>query len=732
MIKPNWQTFLDQIDSQILFRTRMHLRRPKNQGATSAFKLRVFFLILLMNFALSLVFSQQQSLDFDRVRSDEAFRDGVVFLHSGRVNDSILAFQRALSFKPDDPLTRIWLGRAYFFGGFEESAEIEWREALRLGVGTPALQSFLETLASRRGFGNEILQDQEFFPTAAFRLVLPGGVPLVRFGDQIGDPPQRFADHPMPGTIALRPDGWKYVANFSQNSVQVYDANGRLRQTFTGGFNGFQGPFGLALMSGNRLAVSSFRGDRIHVLNGNTGAVLQSFGSRGIGPGQFIGPQFLTYDPEGYLFITDYGNQRIHKWTDDGEFVLSFGDERVFHRIGGIAYRNSTLVVLDSETTQGTLRFFDQFGNQLSSFSSPQLALGESIQIDQMNNLLITTPTGILQVFPESRQISQVFRSQDNLSRGFVSGDLDVNGNLILSDARLREILILSRLSGLYSGLHVQINRVMADNFPRVRVEVTVEDRTGAAVLGLDGMNFSVTEGTAGVGDITLIQRGYQLVDLGIHVVIAPSSQVSTPRFQSGASELITQLWQSLPLTDQISIINASDSPQLIQQTRGTATNAVSLISSIRPNPRWALDLALRLSGNLLIRSDSIRHILLVGDGSLHDESFSTFGIEEVKSYLRNNGIRLHFIDMGNGFIDPGIGYLTSETGGSIFSFFGEQNFAAFLDSLRSQYPGRYILEFQSRFDDDFGRRYLPIEVEVRHLTKSGRDETGYFAPLRF
>jgi hypothetical protein len=30
----------------------------------------------------------------------------------------------------------------------------------------------------------------------------------------------------------------------------------------------------------------------------------------------------------------------------------------------------------------------------------------------------------------------------------------------------------------------------------------------------------------------------------------------------------------------------------------------------------------------------------------------------------------------------------------------------------------------------DYGRAYLPLEVEVYLMERSGRDSTGYFAPL--
>ena len=44
---------------------------------------------------------------------------------------------------------------------------------------------------------------------------------------------------------------------------------------------------------------------------------------------------------------------------------------------------------------------------------------------------------------------------------------------------------------------------------------------------------------------------------------------------------------------------------------------------------------------------------------------------------------------------------------------------------------GIYQLSFTSAMSTNFGANYLPLEAEVYLLNRSGRDETGYFAPLQ-
>jgi hypothetical protein len=50
-------------------------------------------------------------------------------------------------------------------------------------------------------------------------------------------------------------------------------------------------------------------------------------------------------------------------------------------------------------------------------------------------------------------------------------------------------------------------------------------------------------------------------------------------------------------------------------------------------------------------------------------------------------------------------------------------------DISRDENP-TYVVKYNSLSNSDFGRSYIPLEVQVLFYEKSGRDESGYFAPL--
>ena len=85
----------------------------------------------------------------------------------------------------------------------------------------------------------------------------------------------------------------------------------------------------------------------------------------------------------------------------------------------------------------------------------------------------------------------------------------DANGNLILTDYHGNGIQIVSRTSELVGGMFVQIDRVHSDTFPKIILDVRVEDRNRNPVVGLSGSNFFVTEEKRPVSDFSFLGAGY-------------------------------------------------------------------------------------------------------------------------------------------------------------------------------------------------------------------------------
>jgi hypothetical protein len=145
----------------------------------------------------------------------------------------------------------------------------------------------------------------------------------------------------------------------------------------------------------------------------------------------------------------------------------------------------------------------------------------------------------------------------------------------------------------------------------------------------------------------------------------------------------------------------------------------------------WRFDLGLRLAASELLPFRGKRAILFVTQGRLHEQSFLQYDLVELKDYLTHNDLAFYPVYVG-GSSSEELEYLARETGGRSFPLLAPEGLGPVLDHVLRRRSGSYVFTYESTEETEFGRQYLPMEVEVFHISKSGRDESGYFAPLQF
>lgn len=79
-----------------------------------------------------------------------------------------------------------------------------------------------------------------------------------------------------------------------------------------------QRPEGIALDVTGNVLVADYGRDRIVKLSPD-GRLLQTWGTRGTGAGEFVGPKGVAVDPStGKIYVADTGNGRVQRLQPDG------------------------------------------------------------------------------------------------------------------------------------------------------------------------------------------------------------------------------------------------------------------------------------------------------------------------------------------------------------------------------------------------------------------------------
>ncbi len=105
-----------------------------------------------------------------------------------------------------------------------------------------------------------------------------------------------------------------YIADTYNDRIQVFTPEGQFLRKF-----GYQGSGGRKLRRPARIAIG-VGGDKVYVTERDNshvviftthGQFLHSFGTKGEKPGQLIYPWGITIDGNGFILVTDKGNNRI-------------------------------------------------------------------------------------------------------------------------------------------------------------------------------------------------------------------------------------------------------------------------------------------------------------------------------------------------------------------------------------------------------------------------------------
>lgn len=649
-------------------------------------------------------------IDMDRVEAEKEFEFGVRAYHSGEFNRAIQTFEEALAYTHDFMRARRWLANAYYRSGFVPTALDMWSEMLDTKNGTSALETKVRTLEYRRSIEGGLLDNPEYVSFHSIEAESEGVKVFNR-----------------PTSVMPAKDGGFYLVAFGSNEILKFNASGGLEKSIRGGIEGLNHPFDMLRNEEGFLFVSEFAGDRIARIRPDGRSILR-FGSTGRGDGELLGPQYLADDGKGYIYVTDQGNRRVVKFDYEGEFVLSFGGRsssfQGFQEPTGITHYRDRVYVTDN--ARGRMFVFDESGNYIRSYGGDTLESPEDITLFREGEFLIADGSRILR-YIISQQKFEVLKKLEGAEANLLKVVRDANDNLLSVEFDRNLVNWYSDYSRMYTGLHPEIMRVEAQNFPEVLVEVSVSRREGPPYVGLKKNNFFITEGRYPVEEISLRGAVNETETTDVTLMVEYSQLLREEGEAIG--RVATELVEAIGGDGELSVVSAEENP--VVQEEGTSSVDTARTAAVHSNnysSQWSFDLGLRLAAGRLTATRGRRAVVFFGNGSLPSHAFEEYGLSTLLSYLKNNDITFYSITTNrSGSIDKELKYLCEQTGGEVLYVYRPKGVGEVVEMERSKKSGRYFLSFQSRREKEFGHTYIPLEVQTSIFGRSGRAESGYY-----
>ena len=226
-----------------------------------------------------------------------------------------------------------------------------------------------------------------------------GGQRIRTFGS-CGDSTEQMK---FPASVAT--DDMDNIFVSSEHKLQKFTSSGELIKCVgqEGSKKGeFNDPRGLALH--NKQIYICDRGDRIQVFDWDLNFI-QSIGSYGIGRGKFDGPRDVKFDEDGYMYVAEYGNERVQVLDRSGHFIRMFGEEGKGKLRGPSALHIVDKYVYVSDYIGHCIVVYETSGQFVTSFGRYGQKEGEF----QHPDCITSCPDGFIHVCDTSSNRVQIF-----------------------------------------------------------------------------------------------------------------------------------------------------------------------------------------------------------------------------------------------------------------------------------------------------------------------------------
>lgn len=92
-------------------------------------------------------------------------------------------------------------------------------------------------------------------------------------------------------------------------------------------------------------------------------------------PSSFAHPQFIAVGEDGSIYVSDFGNKRIQKFSSSGEYITHWGNSGKqlgdFYNPTGIAVSDDSVFVVDRDLNK--IQKFSLYGEFISTWGKKEL-----------------------------------------------------------------------------------------------------------------------------------------------------------------------------------------------------------------------------------------------------------------------------------------------------------------------------------------------------------------------
>ena len=664
------------------------------------------------------------------------FARGVNFFDDERYEASIESFRYALTSNPRDKYIRYWYSRALYKSGYIDLAVNEWNNLEKMGYGDPIILSKIDK------YGTVALDE-------AKETTLSNFIYLRSFSQNLS-----FLENiNQPIDVEVKNDGRLFVLDYSDSSLKIFDVNGDIIKEINRGkrlanestnwfariwqfirraypYEKLKKPRGFAFDSFENIYIANTGADNILKYDSN-GNYITNIGFSGIDDGALLGPSALALDNDDKLYVADTGNNRIAVFNNDGEFLLAFastgeGDGELF-RPSGIAINGNSVYVAD--TGNARIVEFDIYGNYISTIENEMFNEPRGLSFSTDGNLFIADGERIYYY----NIIYNTFTTLKNSERYTITPTSVYeghDGSVYITDFLAGGVDVYIRKEEYYANIDVFIDRSYLSAYPTIVESVTVRDRFGDPIKGLNAGNFTLIENETVAHKIGF----YQAPELDQHrfvFLIEDSAEASM--YKDRMKDEIENFMAALSPEDEVLVIHYNDEVSSTYKYTVSKLEALENANNLEFTGGIsaltdAIYEAIRFAGTSF-KPTSIIHFTSSSYQNLELAEFDGIRFEELADYAKNSSVSISHVYIGSEKSNYFYDLLVNKTYGILIDTDISLNYLEDINQIKDIDFGRYYIHYKTLNASSKKGNFRTVLVRVEYRGLYGEEESGYVIP---
>ena len=667
----------------------------------------VFCLTLLLLFGLSLnSFSAADNfVKFEKAK--ELFIKGYYYFNEMKYLAAVEFFRKAVAEYPEYYTAREYLARSYKLAGFTDEALKEWEILSSSISNNVSITNKINTLKFRETQDIVIHDTMEFVFSNEYN-----PIDLGRY---------RF---PGPADIAIDKAKSLYVTSFPSGKLVKLDINGQGISVFNLGMDSKF--YGIDCRD-NRLCLSDFKLDKIHILDTDL-KVISSFGSPGNDDGNFHGPEGVSFDKNGNIYVVDSGNYRVQKFDDKGNFIFKFGKmgeyEGQFANPSGVVVHNDQVYVTDAGNKR--IACFDDSGNFIKNIVIEGMEKPRGIDI--YNEYLIVSDEKKGLFFYGLNNENRVWFNSWDKKRSFsrlISAGTDIDGTLYCLDNKRESVLIFTPIQNRYNNLDIEVASADISGYPTVAFYLNIRNRRGKPVYGLKEENFRVVEDGANIANFSVDY--FKDREKSASFVLCVDRSIENSGYHNELSWISDFVLKKMKKNDSIKVLNFNKDIWTGNDFDWSRRRTINALQKKNYEQGKCTGKALYNSISDLLLKDNRRGVILVTDGVISSDSFKQYTVKNIIEYARSHFIPIHIITFKER--SPELEKIAAATGGGLYKASEADSLRMIYDKVKLSEEYRYVLVYSTYRIPSVKGWWAEVKMDVKQKGQTGVEWGGYFVP---